>query len=465
VLPPEEDDFRWIAELGLQSPLPPRWSACYDPSTSYTYFVDNDRGLSFWENPLLPSLQRVVEVGRLYLQSPSDEFFEKYKMALYEEQMAGLKAWHGPFTDFAGRPSYVNTETGVISTQDPRIDAQYLFELQSSFLDTMQEVHVFITIPETPGSNWGSPTGPLLSDWAEPDQSPPSSPTRKKNWMARLREQSKVVDHASLLQEMRGQAARLVAICEDEEEVQRLKISEKCQARKARKMAPEALAQVDLGQPDLLRTLGQSGHSLSRGPSFGPGGGLSRGPSFGPGAGGMLSRGPSFGPGGGLSRGPSFGPGGSLSKGPSRVPTLEDDEPAQDEMEELHLQTIPSESSLQMSPMTSMKGRRAPMALAFDQDDESEKEELPPSANRPALPKQGLPSPANFAAGALNPEAPGDAPPAMPPQSPSLRKLREESAKKGRAPAASRAEAFLASKVRARLTVPGMVPGTPCDLV
>merc|ERR1719491_2052354 len=29
----EENEFGWIAELGLQTPLPPRWSSCVDAAT------------------------------------------------------------------------------------------------------------------------------------------------------------------------------------------------------------------------------------------------------------------------------------------------------------------------------------------------------------------------------------------------------------------------------------------------
>merc|ERR1719382_459577 len=72
----EEADFGWIAELGLQTPLPPRWQDETDPSTGCTYYVDQDAKTSTWDNPLIPFLQRIVDVGRDYLAAPSPDYFE-----------------------------------------------------------------------------------------------------------------------------------------------------------------------------------------------------------------------------------------------------------------------------------------------------------------------------------------------------------------------------------------------------
>merc|ERR1719163_2334405 len=82
ILPAEEADFGWIAELGLQSPLPTGWEACTDPNTGYTYYA-NSTGASSWENPLVPALQRVVGIGRQYLQNKYEGFFEDARNLLW----------------------------------------------------------------------------------------------------------------------------------------------------------------------------------------------------------------------------------------------------------------------------------------------------------------------------------------------------------------------------------------------
>merc|ERR1719353_411329 len=105
----EEREFGWIAELGLQTPLPPKWSTCLDPSTGYMYFIDNDTQTSSWENPLLPYLRRVVEIGREHLEAPAEDFFEQHRDILWQEHLHDLRMWSGPFNDFTGRHYYVNS--------------------------------------------------------------------------------------------------------------------------------------------------------------------------------------------------------------------------------------------------------------------------------------------------------------------------------------------------------------------
>merc|ERR1719454_831684 len=38
----EEDEFGWIAEVGLLTALPCRWASCHDPDSGSLYFVDPD---------------------------------------------------------------------------------------------------------------------------------------------------------------------------------------------------------------------------------------------------------------------------------------------------------------------------------------------------------------------------------------------------------------------------------------
>jgi len=41
----------------------------------FVYYVDHDRQASSWENPLVPYLRRLVEIGRAYLKTRTEEFF------------------------------------------------------------------------------------------------------------------------------------------------------------------------------------------------------------------------------------------------------------------------------------------------------------------------------------------------------------------------------------------------------
>jgi len=229
---PSEAHFVWIAELGLQSPLPPGWSCGRDAGTGCTYYVDEDKQISTWENPLLPYLQRVVDIGRQYLESPIDNFFDEMARALWDETKRKLEDWHGPYNDFAGRPYYVNSMDGVTSCSDPREGAQYLFDLQNSFLNNLKEIlpRPAPVVPETPGSHWGSPQqhkSPGLGD-GSPEKQRPNSARRFA---------SPVVDHRSALERMRGAAIRWRDLCKDDEEVQRIGLSRKVKAREQAKEA------------------------------------------------------------------------------------------------------------------------------------------------------------------------------------------------------------------------------------
>eukprot|EP00913_Durusdinium_trenchii_P025807 g24221.t1 len=136
----EEDEFGWIAEVGIQSPLPPRWTAHSDSSSGFVYYVDHDRQVSSWENPLVPCLRRIVEIGRNYLKCYSAGYFEEQKGILWHQHKQELDKWHGPFMDDSGRQYFVNSEDGISSWQDPRIDAQYIFELESGLLTSLEEI-------------------------------------------------------------------------------------------------------------------------------------------------------------------------------------------------------------------------------------------------------------------------------------------------------------------------------------
>jgi len=236
--PAEDADFGWIAEVGLQTPLPPRWSCQTDPATGYIYYVDGDTGASSWENPLVPYLQRIIDIGRLYLQQLTESFFEEHKDWLWHQHKQELDIWHGPFSTHTGQHYFVNSATGMSSSRDPRVETQYMFELESNLLDSLQS-HLPPPVPNTPGRNWGeaSPSSPTSTPWTtcegaevltlEGGQGPATAR------LAALRH-NLYVDHKSTLLKMGSAAERLYEIRRDEVESQRLQISRKVADRKAR---------------------------------------------------------------------------------------------------------------------------------------------------------------------------------------------------------------------------------------
>jgi len=244
---PSEDYLCWIAELGLQSPLPPQWEACVDLETGCTYYINQDEQTSSWDNPLLPYLQRVVEIGREYAHSNGELvgelFFGEARQVLWSERLAELKQWHGPFEDAAGAIYFVNSSSGKASPRDPWGDAQYVFDLQSSFLSSLEEV---LAPPEeeeepmTPGSHWARANAADEEEkrclGAQPSCVSPPAPSAAEKVSRRLAElrQHAKVDHRGALQSMTCAIAWLHAISLEEEEVQKLLLSRHVDARKKR---------------------------------------------------------------------------------------------------------------------------------------------------------------------------------------------------------------------------------------
>ncbi|CAE8615164.1 unnamed protein product, partial [Polarella glacialis] len=258
----EDAEFGWVAEVGLQSPLPPRWTAHSDASSGFVYYVDHDRQVSSWENPLVPFLRRIVEIGRNYLSSPVEGYFEDQKGLLWHQHKHELDRWHGPFMDDEGRQYYVNAEEGVSSWQDPRIDAQYIFELESGLLTSLEEV-----LPEpqpgTPGSHWKASQGSDIDPWrtnegaevltlesaAVPRGGGVNGYRRKKTvQMESLAQKSAQQEHRSTMDRMSSVAERLRSIQLEEEEAQRLQMSRKAEARRRRRGStpppPDAAAAI-----------------------------------------------------------------------------------------------------------------------------------------------------------------------------------------------------------------------------
>lgn len=242
----EEPDFGWIAELGIQTPLPPRWVDETDPGTGCTYYVDQDAKTSTWDNPLIPFLRRIVELGREFLQEPKPEFFELAQDNLWADRQEDLQGWHGPFTDFAGRDYYVNSNRGLTSSQDPRIEVQYIFDLQCSFLSSLADV---LPAPDTPGSNWhgnapvmtDSGAEVLTLDHSADDSRAQTTPRERTLKKLATMKQNAHVDHKTILQQFRESADRLFAICDEEEEQQLIAVQRKVEQRKQAKAAPPRL--------------------------------------------------------------------------------------------------------------------------------------------------------------------------------------------------------------------------------
>ncbi|CAJ1349906.1 unnamed protein product [Effrenium voratum] len=111
-----------------------------DANTGRPFYVNTDDGSSSWENPLIPCLVPVIDIGRGYLQAPFDGYFEEQKMGLWASHKRDLEGWHGPHVDEEGREYFANSEKGISSWQDPRHETQYLFEIQSGLLDALEEM-------------------------------------------------------------------------------------------------------------------------------------------------------------------------------------------------------------------------------------------------------------------------------------------------------------------------------------
>lgn len=234
----EEAHFGWIAEVGLQSPLPPRWqwTAHSDAASGFVYYVDHDRQVSSWENPLVPFLRRVVEIGRNYLHCLSEGYFEEQKGSLWHEHKHELDRWHGPFTDDEGRPYYVNSTDGVSSWQDPRIDAQYIFELESGLLTSLEEV-LPLPQPDTPG--FGPDGEPARTqegaEVLQLEKAPRNNRKKKTVEIGTLAQKTAEMEHKTIMEQMSGVAERLRGMQLDEEEAQRLQLSRKVAARRHRR--------------------------------------------------------------------------------------------------------------------------------------------------------------------------------------------------------------------------------------
>lgn len=254
--PAEDSLFGWIAEVGLRSPLPPRCTSHVDEESGFIYYIDHDRQTSTWENPLVPHLRRIVEVGRTYVQNPFDGFFEDQKGVLWHQHKHSLDAWHGPFTDPEGRQYFVNASEEVSSWQDPRVDAQYIFELEVALLTSMEEVlpKAGLAPEDSPWEADGGAQVLTLDGLSARAKSGLSmTATFKNGWrkgatttamnlgatgqLKLVAHQTAEKEHTTVMEEMTDAAKRLEGIQQDEEEAQRLAFAKKLEERRLRRAA------------------------------------------------------------------------------------------------------------------------------------------------------------------------------------------------------------------------------------
>lgn len=236
--PWEEDEFAWIAEVGLLTALPPPWASRYDADNGATYYVDTDTQTSTWDNPLAPHLARVVDVGREHLRSPVEGLFEEEMRLLWSEQKAELDCWHGPIQDGEGNSYFANSRDGISSWQDPRIAAQYIFDIQCTLLRHLKGILAAEELD--PANDFGGGTPWETEDGAQVMtlEGVPVSRSDPSQRFSRInRAMSRELDHTSTLERMGNTAEWLRDARQTEEEVQRIRLIKKAEERRMRKLS------------------------------------------------------------------------------------------------------------------------------------------------------------------------------------------------------------------------------------
>jgi len=236
VTPDDEELYAWIAEYGLQDDaLPPKWSRHTDAVSNAAYYSCEDSDVTVWENPLTPHLKHIIETGRSYMQSPNENFFEEQKVLLWHHHKLELDDWHGPLTDSEGRNYFVNSSSGKTSVHDPREHTQYIFELECSVLDRLQDV-----LP-APSAFWErTPMTTTLGSGmrntrdAQDEVTSPSNNNRPARRASALTQQAGKFDHRSTFSTMSNDLIWLRETQGDEAEKQRHNFSRKVAARKMR---------------------------------------------------------------------------------------------------------------------------------------------------------------------------------------------------------------------------------------
>jgi len=251
----EQADLGFIAEYGLaEGVLPGNWSTHLDNSSGQYYYVSADGQQTQWENPLLETLRQVVEIGRLYLEMPAEGYFSEQKSLIWGHHVEDLEVWHGPYDTKEGRSYFLNSSTGESSFEDPRADTQFIYEVESNLLDSLEErLPTPRTLrmqkaeaaaqrepePDLPG--FGVPenkaANPVSPDSGGSGTSPRFGETTTPRKGDRIREMvgDSLADRTSALKRLGAIADKHHAVCCDEVEAQLLQLSNKAKLRKMRR--------------------------------------------------------------------------------------------------------------------------------------------------------------------------------------------------------------------------------------
>lgn len=227
----EVDDLGWIAEYGLNSDaLPTRWTSHTDPSSGRAYYVDGNSQTTTWENPLMQCLRRMVELGRLYLQEPNDNFVDEHKALLWEEHKHELEKWHGPFENAEGRQYFVNSESAATTFEDPREETQFIYEMESGLFDTLQDLFP-VPGPEAPTFGHDG-DGPAMRTEGGAEILTLEGAKIDSPKLRKLATEAAFRDHKSVLQTMIKAAEWLHETGEEESEQQSLMVAKKVEERR-----------------------------------------------------------------------------------------------------------------------------------------------------------------------------------------------------------------------------------------
>jgi hypothetical protein len=74
----------------------------------------------------------------MYFKKPSAKYFEQTKSTLWRAHVKELEGWHGPLKDEEGHAYFWNSETERSTWHDPRLSAQFYYDLQSSLLKHLE---------------------------------------------------------------------------------------------------------------------------------------------------------------------------------------------------------------------------------------------------------------------------------------------------------------------------------------
>lgn len=260
----ELEHFVWIAEYGLQDDvLPVRWTRLQDALSGNTYYIDSETQTSTWEHPLLPTLRRVVDYGRLYLSQPSEDFFEDQKVLLWQQLKSDLDCWYGPHESPDGSFYYANSQTGESSWTDPRVETQWLFELESGLIDALQEMLPSVSELRIPGFGGQDLPGEYQRTDSGAEvlllESPGTLQTHLIHKVARSRlskvaRQESEIERTDTLKSMIAAVEWINELYDAEAEAQRSQLKKRVRARQCRAIVKSGL---------LTHSLPQKAHSDS----------------------------------------------------------------------------------------------------------------------------------------------------------------------------------------------------------